>query len=92
MARGPTRLEYIVASYPGGPRSRAPRFADCTCELWGVRADRPGVPEAEVQVESCGLTYDWALFGSCPSEEAAKDEDEEEDGAILSVVTFADPS
>lgn len=48
---GPRSFEYIVASYPGGPRSSAPRF-DCGCELCEVRAERPEVPEVEVQVES----------------------------------------
>lgn len=81
--RGAEELKYIVASYPGGPRSNAPRFADCGGELCEVRAENAEVPEVEVQVESCGLTYGGALLGRLPSEEAAKDEDEDDDGAIL---------
>lgn len=82
---------YIVASYPGGPRSRAPGIVDCGCELCDVTAENPEVPEVEVQVESCGLTYGCESLGCLPREEAANDEDEEDDGAILFVVVSIDP-
>ena len=82
--RGPGSYGYIVASYPGGPRSNAPRLSDRGCELCDVRAVGPDVDEVEVQDESCGLTYCCcALFVCLPSEEAAKEEDEDDDGAML---------
>lgn len=51
-----------------------------------MTGENPEVPEVEVQVESCGLTYDCVLFGCLPRDEAANDEDDEDDGAILLVV------
>ena len=56
-----------------------------------MTAENPEVPDVEVQVESCGLTYGCALFGCLPREEAANDEDEEDDGAILLVVVSIEP-
>jgi len=48
---------YIVASYPGGPRSKGPsEFGWEPCELSAETAEPPEAPEVGVQVESRGLT------------------------------------